>query len=191
MTAALLIRNARRASRLSQVALSERSGIAQSSISLIESGDRAPDWTTVDRLLASTGRGMVAIPTRREDAATIASRIAQAEKGGDDRRAARTFIQLADNLAAEHDEVRFALTVAEPASTGRKHWDAALAALVEFRLSEEGLPLPRWARDPARALSRSWTFRAGDYVVPVDPQRVPKPFLDRKVLIDSDTLVSV
>jgi len=191
MTAALLVRNARRASRLSQVALSARSGVAQSSISLIESGERAPEWATVDRLLASTGRGMVAIPSRREDVAAIAARIAAAEKQGDDRRAVRAFIQLADNLAAEHDEVRFALTIAEPPPTGRKHWDAALAALVEFRLSEEGLPLPRWARDPSRTLSRSWTFGAGDYVVPVDKQRVPPSFLGRRVLIDRDTLASV
>ena len=134
---------------------------------------------------------MVTIPTRREDAAAIASRIAVAERDGDGARAVRAFIQLADNLAAEHDEVRFALTIAEPPSTGLKHWDAALAALVDHRLSEEGLPVPRWVRDPARSPARSWTFGAGDYVTPVLRDRVPKAFLDRKVLIDRDTLVSV
>ena len=191
MTAAILVRNARRASRLSQVALSERSGVPQSSISLIESGDRAPEWATVDRLLAATGQAMVIIPTRREDVASIANRIAAAERNGDGTRAVRAFIQLADNLAAEHDEVRFALAISEPPSTGLKHWDAALAGLADYRLTEEGLPLPRWVRDPARLLARSWTFGAGDYVTPVQRDRVPKAFLDRKVLIDRDTLVSV
>jgi len=191
MTAAILVRNARRASRLTQVALSERSGVPQSSISLIESGGRAPEWATVDRLLAATGQTMVAIPTRREDASAIGHRIASAEQSGNGAEAVRAFIQLADNLAAEHDEVRFALSISEPPRTGQKHWDAALAALVDYRLSEEDLPLPRWVQDPTRSLARSWTFGSGDFVTPVLRERVPKAFLDRKVLIDRDTLVSV
>ena len=189
-SAETLVRSSRRASRLSQKALGERSGIAASSLSLIESGDRIPTVATLERLLAATGRSLVCIPTRRADAATIGERIADAVAGADSASALRHFIQLNDNLAAEHSEVRFALSIAEPAPTGVKHWDAALAGLVEFRLQQEGLPVPAWARDASRRLRRSWTFSGGRYVVPVDRKRVPKAFLDRGVLIDEETLTS-
>lgn len=102
----------------------------------------------------------------------------------------RHFIQLNDNLVAEHDVVRFALTISEPAPTGVKHWDAALAGLVEHRLREESLPLPTWAKAADRVLRKTWTFNAACYVVPVDRERVPQAFLARNVLIDRDTLES-
>ncbi|WP_309616044.1 helix-turn-helix transcriptional regulator [Salinibacterium sp.] len=190
MTARILIRSSRRASGLSQKVLGERSGVAASSLSLIESGERIPTVATLERLLAATGRSLVSIPTRRADAAKIAEQIAASLGDGEPASALRHFIQLNDNLTAEHNEVRFALTIAEPSPTGTKHWDAAIAALVEYRLQEEGLPVPTWTCDPARTLRKSWTFSAGRYVVPVDRTRVPKAFLDRKVLIDEDTLMS-
>ena len=190
MSAEILVRSSRRANGLSQKALGERSGVAASSLSLIESGERIPTVATLERLLAATGRSLVSIPTRRADAATIAERIAGSLAEGKPADAVRHFIQLNDNLAAEHDEVRFALTIGEPAPIGVKHWDAAIAGLVEHRLDEEGLPFPSWTRDPARTLRKSWTFNAGSYVVPVDRSRVPKAFLDRGVLIDVDTLGS-
>ncbi len=188
MTADLLVRSSRRASKLSQKALGERAGVAASSLSLIESGERVPTVTTLDRLLAATGRSLVSIPTRRADAATIAERIANSLRDDRPADAVRHFIQLNDNLVAEHHDVRFALTISEPAPTGAKHWDAAITALVEHRLREESLPVPGWTRSPARTLRKSWTFNAGRYVVPVDRKRVPQAFLDRGVLIDRETL---
>ena len=95
-----------------------------------------------------------------------------------------------DAAQLDRDEVRFALAIAEPASTGVKYWDAALAGLVDHRLREEGLSVPSWTDDPARILRKSWTFNAGRYVVPVARDRVPQAFLDRNVLIDRETLES-
>ena len=191
MSASTLIQAARRSRRLSQKQLSQQSGVAQSSLSLLESGRRHPSTETLERLLAVTGHQLVAIPTRRTDAAGAAASIAKsltANRRGD---AVRNFIQLADDLAAEHDEVRYALTIATPIDTGEKRWDAALAALVEHRLHEEGLPFPSWTRSAERRLSRAWTFGSGRYDIPVDRSRVPIAFLEHGVLIDRDTLVSV
>ncbi|CAN5334732.1 hypothetical protein BH11ACT3_BH11ACT3_18900 [soil metagenome] len=185
-----LLREARRSSNLSQTALSTKSGISQPALSQIESGDRDPQWETVEKVLVATGKSLVAIPTRRDDAATISARISRAESVGDKARALREFIQLSDNLADEHHEVRFALVIAEPAPTGAKHWDAAIAALVTHHLEQEELPVPGWASDPKRRLKRSWTFSSGEYTVPVDRDRVPRAFLDANVLIDRDALVS-
>ena len=55
MTADVLVPSSRRANGLSQNALGERAGIAASSLSLIESGDRIPTVATLERPLASTG----------------------------------------------------------------------------------------------------------------------------------------
>ena len=190
MSAATLIRNSRRARQLSQGELSARSGVAQSSLSLIERGTRIPTVETLERILASTGYSLIGIPTRREDAATIAGRISRAEAAGRKDEALRHFIQLNDNLAAEHHELRFALAICEPAPTGTKHWDAALAALVDHYLSQQQLPIPAWATDAKRRLARSWTLNAGRYVVPVPRSLVPRAFLERNVLVDAETLTS-
>lgn len=56
----------------------------------------------------------------------------------------RRFIQLADNLAAEHGAARLGFTLTEPASTGSAQWDTAIAALCEYRLNAESLPVPEW-----------------------------------------------
>lgn len=181
----------RRATGLNQIELSRRSGVAQSALSLIEGGSREPTWDTVDRILRSTGTGIIAVPTRRPDACTSAALIAAAESRGDKPAAVREFIQLSDNLAQVHAGVRVALTICEPASTGVKHWDAAIAGLVAYRLEEESLPVPPWAREPARRLKKAWTFGDGEYTTTVLREHVPQAFLDVNVIIDSVTLMSV
>lgn len=191
MTVIPLLRGARLRARLTQSALSTRSGIAQSALSQIESGEHAPNWATVERILKSTGSSLVAIPTRRSDVSTVSQQIASAIAVSDEQAAVRHFIQLNDDLAAEHGATRFALTISEPPTTGSKRWDAALAALASHRLSEEGLPQPDWALSPARRLGKAWTFGSGRYPVSVPRENVPAAFLDRGVLIDRETLESV
>lgn len=191
MTATTLLRGARLRSRLTQSALSARSGVAQSALSQIESGERAPNWATVERILKSTGSSLVVIPTRRSDVSTVSLQIGTALAIGDTLAAVRHFIQLNDDLAAEHGAIRFALTISEPAPTGSKRWDAALAALADHRLTEEQLPLPDWVASTARSLGKAWTFGAGRYVVSVPRENVPSAFLRRGVLIDRETLESV
>jgi transcriptional regulator with XRE-family HTH domain len=178
-----VIQAARRASGLSQRELSSISGVAQSTVSEVESGRRVPSVATVERLLRSAGHQLVAIPTRRSDAAAAAEGIARSLSSRRGDHAVRHFIQLADDLAAEHAGIRFALAIA--------HWDAAIAALVEHRLQEEGLPVPAWVASDERRLADEWTFGSGRYVIPVDRDRVPAAFLRHGVLLDADTLVSV
>ena len=185
-----LLRSLRKSKRLSQTALSRQSGVSQSALSQIESGERTPTWDTIEKVLRSTGTSIIVVPTRRADACTMAATIAASEARGDKQRAVRDFIQLSDNLAGEHHEVRFALTICEPAPTGSKHWDAAIAGLVTHHLRAEDLPVPWWARDPGRRLKKAWTFGDGEYTVPVARHDVPEAFLDVNVLIDRETLVS-
>lgn len=190
MSAASVVRNSRRLRALGQRELGALAKVSQPQLSLIESGRSAPAFQTVEKLLRFSGHRLISVPTTRDDAASIADAIAESLNNSDEERAFRLFIQLNDNLMAEHGAVRFALTIAEPISTGHKRWDAAIGALVAHRLNEEGLPRPPWVDSADRSLGRAWAVGDGIYTITPPESRVPKEFLRRRVLIDEDTLLS-
>lgn len=64
MSAARLLRTARRSAGLSQRALAIRAGIPQSTIGRIETGQLSPQLGTMDRLLRATGRTLATEPHR-------------------------------------------------------------------------------------------------------------------------------
>lgn len=191
MTARVFARSARAASGLSQSELAIRSGIAGSSLSLIEHGKRDPTVATLDALLRATRHTAVTIPTVRSDAARIASEISSAITDSDDALAFRRFLQLADNLAAESGATRVGLTLTEPAPTGSEQWDAAIAGLCELRLNADALPVPGWVTTRAGHPDTPWAPRTSEYDIPVDPTRVPAAFLRRGVLIEAATVESI
>lgn len=175
---------------MTQQALGRRAHLSQSHLSLIERGHQNPSFDAVERALLSTGHRLVAVPSVRDDAAAIAADIRYAVLDDRSDQALRRFIQLNDNLRAEHGAVRFALTISEPEPTGSRQWDAAIAALVAHHLSAEGLPIPEWATSPARSLKRPWVLGEGPYTLTPDASRVPPEFGKRRVLVDEDTLAS-
>ena len=150
-----------------------------------------PRFDTVGRLLAGAGHRLYAAPTTRDDAATIASHIRDSLAHGDSRLALRYLIQLNDDLVAESGIVRGVLAVTEPGPTGQRLWDAAVAALVAWRLNEEKIPLPEWVSRPERKLGRARVLR-GDPADPVPTLHdVPDEFAERGVLAWRDTFASV
>ena len=191
MTAGVLARSARAASGLTQSQLAIRSGIAGSSLSLIEHGKREPTVATLEALLRATRHTIVTVPTVRSDAARIASEIGEAITRSDEASAFRRFLQLADNLAAEGGATRVGLALSEPAPTGSERWDAAIAALCEYRLKADGLPVPDWVTLQAGRPDSPWAPHTSDYDIPADPARVPADFLRRGILIEAETLESV
>lgn len=191
MAAGILARSARAASGLTQMELASRSGIAGSSLSLIEHGKREPTVATLDTLLQATRHSAVIIPTVRSDAARISSEIATAVTNLDSEAAYRRFLQLADNLAAESGATRVGLTLTEPTPTTSKEWDAAIAALCEYRLNSERLPVPKWITARKGLLGKRWAPHTSDYKIPADLTKVPREFLDRGILIEAETLESV
>jgi transcriptional regulator with XRE-family HTH domain len=58
MMAAAILKEARRAARLSQRELARRAGVAQPVLSRIERGHASPRFETLDRLLRECGRGL-------------------------------------------------------------------------------------------------------------------------------------
>lgn len=200
MTATLLASASRAASGLSQTELAALSGIASSSLSLIEHGKREPTYATLDTLLRATRHSVVTIPTVRSDAARIAADIGRELAGGDDVDTAasssrdasvfRRFLQLADNLQAERGATKVGLTLTEPVPTGSAEWDAAIAALCEYRLNADALPVPEWVLERRGSRSAPWAPRTSDYDIPVDETAVPGEFLRRGILIEAATLES-
>lgn len=188
--ASALVRAARKSRGLTQSELAQRANVDQGRVSRFERG-REAEFSTIERILGGAGHRLYSAPTRRDDAATIAAAIREHLRAGDKDSALRELIQLGDNLASEHGLVRGVLGIAEPEPTGDRAWDAALAALVDLRLSEEGLPTPAWVDAPNRRLRSP---RALD-VDPADPiptpEDVPVEFLERGVLFWRDTLASV
>ncbi|WP_341953673.1 MULTISPECIES: helix-turn-helix transcriptional regulator [Microbacteriaceae] len=188
--ASTLVRAARKSRRLTQEQLAARSLIDQGSVSRSERG-RDASFETIDRLLAGAGHRLYSAPTRRDDAATVATEIRRQLNAGDKDRALRALLQLNDNLVAEHGLVRGILGLAEPESTRDPVWDAAIAALVAWRLCDDGIPVPAWVDLPSRFLSTPRTLE----VDPADPvpalAEVPVEFAKRGVLAWRATFESV
>jgi transcriptional regulator with XRE-family HTH domain len=184
------LRAARKSSRLTQRQLAMRARVDQAAVSRSEGG-RDAEFATVDHLLAGAGHRLYSAPTRRDDVATVAAEIRQQLRAGDKDRALRALIQLNDNLVAEHGLVRGVLGLAEPESTNDPVWDAALAALVAWRLGEEGLPAPDWVDAPRRFLSQPRGLGV-DAADPIPSKaEVPDEFAQRGVLVWRDTFASV
>ncbi|NQX25969.1 helix-turn-helix transcriptional regulator [Microbacteriaceae bacterium VKM Ac-2854] len=191
MTASVLLRAARCASGSSQSRLSELSGVANSSLSLFEHGHRIPTTATLERVLRSARHSLIAIPTALPDVAAIAEAIRSALQAVDDATAFRLLIQEADNLAAVDGALRVGLSLSEPAPTGDRRWDAAIAAIAAWRLDESGLPRASWIDGESRRLDAPWQPPSGSIHIPVDPGDVPDTLLRRNILIESSTLRSI
>lgn len=187
---ATILRTARKSKNLTQAELSRRTGIFQGDVSRYEKGSK-PSFSTVDRLLAASGHRLFSAPTRRDDAATITPEITKRLKVNDRVGALRALIQINDNLVAEKGLVRGILGFTEPETTNEPVWDAAIAGLVAWRLSEEGIPVPEWVESPNRFLTTKQDL-AVDVADVVPPEgEVPEEFLKRGVLVWRDTFMSV
>ncbi|MEI6701727.1 MAG: hypothetical protein WCL38_08245 [Actinomycetota bacterium] len=100
---------------------------------------------SVIRLIGGAGYKLFVLPTTSSAAASWADLIYEELRGG--RRsedvAFRALIGLSDDLAAAEFDLRVALCVAPPASCGDLRYDAAIAAIVEYQLLKDHLPVPR------------------------------------------------
>ncbi len=188
--ASTLVRSARKSRSLTQVDLAEQTQVHQSNISDIEGG-RDLSVSTLERLLRGTGHRLFALPIQKSDVTDAASAIRGLLKGGNTQGALRVLIQLNDNLVSEHGLRRGVLGISEPEPTGNQVWDAALAGLVAWRLTEENIPLPAWVDNPRFFLPRPRSLRI-DSADPIpDAVDIPPEFARRGVLVWAETFESV
>jgi len=188
-TAATLIRSARNAAGLTQHGVATRTGIAQSNVARAESGTRDVSSATVERLVRASGYRLTVLPGTGLDAMSAAGHVTSALADGNEDRAYRFVIQLADDLEALHGAERVAACVAPAAPTGDARFDAFIAGVVETRLEAQALPHPVWLQSVEPLATPWWVDRytaGSDWVT----EATPPPLRRLGVLIDAAELTS-
>lgn len=188
--ASTLLRLARTSAGLSQAELVRRSGVDKSTVSLIESGRRNPSIEKLDHLLRSTGRRVGIYPTARSGSAEAGDLIGQWIDAGDQEAALRAFLRYSDNLAVTAGVNRVVLAAAEPPPTGSAVWDAALAAVTEYWLGRDRLPVPDWVDDESRTLPEEGPLIVNRWTSARTLQNIPDAFRRHRILVDESTLQS-
>lgn len=188
-TAAILVRAARLAAGLTQSGVAARSHIAQPNISRLEAGSQGTSTETVERVVRACGFRLAVLPGVGLDVIGAADAVRSALVQGDEDRAYRVVIQLADDLESLHGAERVAACVAPPVPSGDERFDALIAGVVETRLDAEALPHPVWLRCMTPLATPWWVdhYTAGlDWV----EEATPPPLRRRGVFIDAAELVS-
>ena len=187
MTTAQLAREARRGGGRTQRDLAKKAGIAQPALAAIESSAHDTRAASLDRLAGAAGYRLFLLPTMRSSAASWADYIYEELRSArhSEGVAFRALIGLSDDLAAVPGPLRVALCVAAPPLCGDARFDAAIAAIVDYHLSKDLLPLPEWVRESSRVLSQPWAV--SPYT---DVAEVPELFRRHGVLLAESELAS-
>jgi transcriptional regulator with XRE-family HTH domain len=189
MNAGTALRTVRADAGWSQRELARRSGIAQPSISDIESGDRDTTVAKLGQILKAADYALIAIPSSRPTVADWAVRLASLLRQ-DPGAIEKSLVQIADDLAAVDGATRVALCVTPPAPTKSPAIDAVLAGLVELVLSRDGLPTPEWVFESDRSYGDGWDLVAVPGLRDAARATTPDPFRRRNVFIPADFFAS-
>jgi transcriptional regulator with XRE-family HTH domain len=160
-----LIREARRAAGLTQVALAKKGGTSQPTLAAYERGRAEPRLETLRRLIDACGCELILSvrPKVRRGAAPIAhvaAEVAVLLADQDQASAWRRLLDLLDDFRGSPTAGKRWLVETPPASCGDRRFDAAIAALAEFLCVEAGLPFPNWTDDTER-FAEPWWFVSG------------------------------
>jgi transcriptional regulator with XRE-family HTH domain len=161
MKVAELLRDARRAEGLTQLALARRAITTQPAVAAYESGARTPTLPTLERLLRACGHELrVSSQPRLRRGATalaeLAPTIAEDLGDGRERDATRLLFGFADDFRGSSRAGQIALVQAEPPSTGDARFDAALAGIAELFAGESAIAAPLWVEGPTRFVEPWW-----------------------------------
>ena len=188
--AAVLVRQARALSGLSQRALADRAGDHQPNIAAIESGARDAYVATLARLVDAAGGRLIVLPATTAPASDVAAEVGELLRAGKERVAFRTVLGFHDDLLQAAPALRVALCVTPAPPTGDRRYDALLAAVAEHDLEQDGLPLPSWVRDPARNAG-GWWVEDLEELRPRIQENTPAAFARHGVWLDAAELESV
>jgi transcriptional regulator with XRE-family HTH domain len=191
MTARDALRYARKRSGLSQRDLARLAGVRQPRIAEAESERGDLRSATLDRFLAPTGHRLVVLPSRATTAAETGEAVRDALAENDHERAFREIIQLSDDLASSEPAIRVALVAAPPPLTDAPRYDALLAGVVEYRLTQNQLPVPAWVEEPARSAEAPWYVDPTPGTEALSREHSPESFTRRNVYLDVSELASV
>ncbi|MCX7523088.1 helix-turn-helix transcriptional regulator [Microbacterium sp. STN6] len=187
------LKQARVRAGLSLTDAAKHSGIQRSNIAAIENGRRDPTASTIEKIASASRVRLIPVKSDgRTSVAEAATTLADAVRHNNIRRAYRTLIQVADDLTTPNPADRFVLALEPPAHVSPE-WDAALAGIAEWCLSQAHLPLPAWITSERGNRDWDWTppLHSAAAAIPVQIENVPKPLRERGVLIEADDLASV
>lgn len=189
MSIATSLRSVRLAKGINATTLARRGKTSKAAISQIEHQERGVSVSRLESLLRVTRDRLVIVPTMTSTPAEVAEEIKVHLEQGKKARAYRLLLSFSDALHGEKPEVRVALCLTPPLTTGSALFDAALASVVEFAL--RGLPQPQWLTDQWRFLSEAEVLTEGNITVVPEPGDVPAELKHHGVLIDERSLVGV
>lgn len=193
MDRASLLREARRSADLTQSEVARRAGTAQSAVAAYESGERRPGLATLERLLAACDHELelVARPRVHPGAASLAE-LAEAIRGhlaaSREPDALRLLLGFGDGFRASSRPGRQALVREEPALTGDRRFDAALAGLAEFLSTAAGLTAPPWVNGADRFVEPFWFVARRAAFHPYVLAHTPAALLRHGVLMAREVL---
>lgn len=183
-----VLRRTRARSGRTLASVAARAGITESNLSTIEHDRRSPRSDTIDRLAVALDITLVPAATGgRTTVAEAGDAIVRALAQGDDGRAYRAALQLADDLGSASPYLRLLLAAEAPTLTG-PGWGALIAAVTEWRLQQAGLPAPDWVLDSTDHEPSPWTPPGA--VLAARESHVPLAFLRRGVLVEEDEFAS-
>jgi transcriptional regulator with XRE-family HTH domain len=187
----VLVRAVRASLGLTQRDLADRSGIAQPSIAAFESERRDVTTHNLSRIAHGLGYQLTVLPAGYLTAIEAAEQVSETIQTQGPSQAEIHLLQLADDLAAAEPALRCALVATAPPLTKDQRFDAWLAGLVEYRLSQIGVTAPGWVNDPERLNPTEWVVGGISGLADLIRDRTPEPLRRRGVLISEDDLVSV
>lgn len=191
MSASKLLRAARRSAAASQRELAKVSGVSQPAIAAIESGAHDTSVRRLEQLLASLGQRVIVLPTRSRTVAEAAEAIHAGLARRDEEWAWREIVQTSDDLAHAEPDVRVVLAISRPHSVGDRNYDALLAATVDYWLTIDQLPRPRWLDDAAYVLDEPWDVEELPALRARARQETPEAFRRHGVYLAPAQLSSV
>ncbi len=160
-----LIRDARHAGGLTQVALAKKAGTSQPTLAAYETGRAEPRLETLERLIKACGCEVLLTirPKVRRGAvpiAEVADQVTVLLADDGQVSAWRRLLDFVDDFRGSPTAGKRWLLQDAPSSCGDRRFDAAIAALAELLCSEAELPYPVWTDDPER-FAEPWWFVSG------------------------------
>jgi len=190
MDAATILRSARIAAHCTQGQLAARAGTHQPALGRVESGAADATVGRLNRVLAPAGAQVLAVSTRLPSVAAWSAAFRGWLLEGDDEGVRAAFLQVSDDLRSLDGDIAVALCSLAPAPTGSAGVDAALASLVEYTLTRERYPVPRWARD-AQAGHEPYFIVANPSLRDLVVDSTPEVFAKRNVFVPAEFFESV
>jgi len=194
MDPARIVAEAREGVGLSIRALARAAQVSPSTVHRIEQGRLVPTVEMLDRLVRATGcRLDVAV---RPDARTIAG-LARAiaddlDRDREDRTVpVRRAAEFASRFERSDLETRSLAIRSEPPPTGDAHWDAFLAALVEWLAVRHGIDVPAWVHASSRYLAGAWWITTMPSLRAWEFAGSPASFQSHGVYLHRDSLANV